>query len=134
MCSCVLDLLYLSIAAITCTSLSPISNGMISYSRGTTNPFDFGTIATFVCDDGFFLDGSMTSTCGGTAPVGLWDESSPICSGTINGDSKRHLLALYYTIKALFIINMPVSNLVVNFYSYFVSNFVEPCQWIHRIF
>ena len=61
---------------------------MISYSHGTTNPFDFGTIATFVCDDGFFLDGSMTSTCGGTASVGLWIESSPICSGKINGDSK----------------------------------------------
>ncbi|XP_064387965.1 uncharacterized protein LOC135336171 isoform X3 [Halichondria panicea] len=69
--------------AITCTSLSPISNGMISYSRGITNPFDFGTIATFVCDDGFFLDGSMTSTCGGTASVGLWDESSPICSAIL---------------------------------------------------
>lgn len=45
-------MLFLYIAVISCTSLNPISNGMIAYSP---DYLDFGTTATYTCLEGYFL-------------------------------------------------------------------------------
>ena len=55
------------------------------YSPDNTSPFDLGTIATYVCDDGFYLDlsvGSETRTCiedGNGDRVGVFDGEAPSC-------------------------------------------------------
>ena len=70
--------------AIICQAVGSINNGTVSYSRDNREPFDFGTVATFMCDVGFFLEGTENRTCGGTSlmgPMGSWSESNPICSG-----------------------------------------------------
>ena len=69
--------------SITCTSLSPITNGRISYSPDATSPFDIETVATYSCIDGFFLSGSDTRTCEGDGASfsGMWSGTAPICSG-----------------------------------------------------
>ncbi len=69
--------------AITCSSLSPITNGRISYSPDTTSPFDLGTVATYSCDNGLFLSGSESRTCegDGSSITGMWSGTAPICSG-----------------------------------------------------
>ncbi len=68
---------------IFCTSLSPIVNGMIVYSPDVTSPYDFGTAATYSCNDGFYLDGEQSRNCAGdgTNTIGTWDLTAPICTG-----------------------------------------------------
>ena len=72
-----------SIADITCSALSPISNGTITYVSDISDPFDFGTTATITCDIGFNLGGDSTRTCSGDglSPNGMWSGNAPICSG-----------------------------------------------------
>ena len=72
--------ILLTLTAITCTSLSPIANGLIGYE---SNTFNFGTSATYTCTDGFFLIGGNSRRCGGdgTSVNGVWSETAPICSG-----------------------------------------------------
>ena len=68
--------------AITCLGLSSPSNGQISYSADMTIPFDFGTVATYSCEDGYGLSGGdMASTCGGdyTSITGVWSGAPPTC-------------------------------------------------------
>ena len=54
---------------------------MIRYTAGTTAPYDYGTIATFSCNDGFALVGSTARTCSGSGQSvkGVWNESIPYC-------------------------------------------------------
>ena len=70
-------------AAIFCTSLSTITNGRTTYSPDTTSPFNFGTTAIYSCNEGFFLTGESTLTCGGDGSEvdGIWSDSAPVCSG-----------------------------------------------------
>ena len=68
-------------AAYTCTSLSAIPNGAISYFPDTTSPFDFGTVAMYTCDQGFVLGGASTRTCLGSGTSGYWDGTAPECIG-----------------------------------------------------
>ena len=51
---------------------------MITYS---SNTFYSGTVATFYCIDGFQVDGTSMTTCGGddSSTVGIWDNESPSC-------------------------------------------------------
>ncbi len=72
------------LADITCTTLDPIADGVITYSPDTTDPFDFGTNATYSCNDGFFLEGDEKITCNGdgTSVNGEWDvTAAPQCTG-----------------------------------------------------
>ena len=55
------------------------------YAPDNTSPFDLGTLATYICDDGFHLDlsvGSETRTCvedfDGNR-VGVFDGEAPSC-------------------------------------------------------
>ncbi len=73
---------FISHTAITCTSLSPISNGVLAYGPDSTDPFNFGTIASYTCDDGFYLtSGSDVRTCGGDGlnTIGSWNGAAPVC-------------------------------------------------------
>ena len=69
-----------SYTGITCTSLSQINNGLVAYS---SSPFNFGTTATYTCNEGFFLQGDRTRTCGGDGSGlnGVWSGSAPVCAG-----------------------------------------------------
>ncbi len=55
------------LTAIECLPLDPITNGVITYAIDTTPNYDLGTVATYECDAGFFLDlslgGSEMRTC-----------------------------------------------------------------------
>ncbi len=78
--------------AITCTSLSPVDNAVITYSPDTTSPFDLETSALHSCVDGFFLSGSSTRRCegDGSSTSGMWSGSAPICTGITNLDTSIH--------------------------------------------
>lgn len=58
-------------------------NGAISYSSGMSSTFDFGTIATYSCESGFAVIGSLKRTCGGdgSSLTGEWDGYDPTCYG-----------------------------------------------------
>ncbi len=72
-----------TIIAIMCSDLPPPDNGRITYSTDTTSPYDFGTVATYVCDTGFGLVGGGSRLCGGrdTSPSGSWSEAASTCEG-----------------------------------------------------
>ncbi len=57
------------------------ANGQIIFSTDTTSPFDFGTLATYICDTGFSLSGNVARTCTGddSSPVGIWSGGDPTC-------------------------------------------------------
>ncbi len=71
-------------AAITCPSLGPINNGVMTYNPSTTSPFDFGTTAAYTCNEGFFLEGERILTCvgDGLSVNGVWSDPAPVCAGT----------------------------------------------------
>ena len=67
-----------------CSDLPTPDNGRIVYSTGVTSPYDFGTVATYVCDTGFGLrGGDNTRSCGGGGPTtsGSWTGRAPTCEG-----------------------------------------------------
>ena len=70
------------IAAITCSELSLIENGEITLDPDSTSPFDYGTTASYDCDEGFFLQGESNRTCGGdgSSTVGIFDGVAPVCT------------------------------------------------------
>ena len=73
--------------AINCAALSSIDNGGITYDPVSSDPvtLDYGTTATYSCNDGFFLEGNVMRNCGGdgTSLDGVWDGVVPICSGKL---------------------------------------------------
>ncbi len=79
---CVL-LFVLKFVAVTCPLLASISNGSIAYSPGSTEPFNFDTVAAHSCDDGFYLMGLGIQTCvgDGSSVLGQWSGILPTCSG-----------------------------------------------------
>ena len=69
-------------AAITCPSLDPISDGMISYDQGRApGPYPYSTTVTYTCNEGFDLQGDVTRQCSGTSVTGIWSGSAPVCIG-----------------------------------------------------
>ena len=65
-----------------CTSLSTPDNGRIIYFTDATSPYEFGTVATYVCNSGFGLSGGVAvRTCGGddSDPAGTWSGTAPSC-------------------------------------------------------
>ena len=90
---------------ITCSESAVRSdiagNGMIVYSSGsTTPPFNYGTTATYQCNDGYSLASGdsvrICSTGDGTSTVGEWSGTAPVCSGIYCQCSRVFLPALYY--------------------------------------
>ena len=83
-------LVYLSFTAIICSSLPVINNGVIRYSTDTTDAFDYATVATYVCNEAFFLDGVENRTCNGdgSSTTGGWSGTAPVCSGELTTYSR----------------------------------------------
>ncbi len=79
------------ITGITCQSLAPIMNGMISYLPMTT-PYLFGSAAQYTCNDGFYIQGNDVRTCAsdGSSSTGVWSDTSPVCSG------KSHIFNFWF--------------------------------------
>ena len=78
--------MFLLHTAIECPPLLAISNGVITYATDTTANYDLGTVATYSCDAGYFLDlslgGSETRTCvddNGLDAMGEFDRQEPRC-------------------------------------------------------
>ena len=73
------------IAAITCSPLSSINNGGVTYNPDSTSPFSFGTMATYSCHEGFGLKGENILICGGDGKSvdGHWNGSTPECAGVL---------------------------------------------------
>ena len=68
-----------------CTGLPSPDNGSIIYPTGTTSPYEFGTVATYMCDTGFGIDGGdVLRTCHGygLSPMGTWTGTAPRCERT----------------------------------------------------
>ena len=60
---------------------------MIVYSSDMTEPYDYGTTATYECDTGYEITGGeseRTCTSDGSSSVGQWSGTAPVCSGTCN--------------------------------------------------
>ncbi len=71
------------LTAVSCTELGSINNGSIAYSSDTVAPFDYGTTATYSCNEGLYLEGNQMRTCQGddSSPIGTWSGMSPVCAG-----------------------------------------------------
>ena len=54
-----------------------------------TSPFDFGTTATYSCNEGYYLQGEDVRTCveDGSGVNGIWSGSTPRCAGRYTKDS-----------------------------------------------
>ncbi len=65
-------------AGIQCEELPPLGNGSVSYHIGTSFP---GTIAMYICEDGFFLDGDDERNCitGEAGSRTVWTGQEPQC-------------------------------------------------------
>ena len=61
--------------AIMCPALLDPINGAVTWTSLTE-----GGVATYVCDDGFELEGSMTRTCESS---GMWSGVEPMCRGML---------------------------------------------------
>ncbi len=74
-------------AAIECPPLPGIDNGVISYAADTVADYMLGTVATYTCNAGFFLDisaagSSATRTCvddNDNDAEGIFDRQPPTC-------------------------------------------------------
>ena len=69
-------------SAIECEPLPNIVNGSIIYAEDTIANYELGTVATYLCDDGFFLMGEDQRNCtvgDGTSAVGVFDKPLPTC-------------------------------------------------------
>ena len=49
---------------------------MIGYNIETASPRPVDTMATYICDTGYTLNGETTRTCGSD---GVWSGSTPVC-------------------------------------------------------
>ena len=58
-----------------CPALLDPINGAVTWTSLTE-----GGVATYVCDDGFELEGSMTRTCESS---GMWSGEEPLCRGML---------------------------------------------------
>ena len=73
------------LTVIQCTPLPDIPNGRIEYGPDTTANYMLGTTATYICNNGFFLDlsvGNEVRTCeddDGLDNLGEFTGSQPTC-------------------------------------------------------
>ena len=73
-----------SFTVVKCSALPNTENGDIAYSGDTTEPYDYGTTATYQCDSGYELTGGdtvRTCTGDGSSQVDQWNGTAPICLG-----------------------------------------------------
>ena len=66
----------------TCSDLTNLANGTISYSPDVTPDYDLGTEATYTCEAGFYLEGNEVRVCmddDGMDVIGVWSGQEPSC-------------------------------------------------------
>lgn len=66
-------------AALMCDSLPIPDNGRIIYSMDITSPYSYDTVATYICNTGFGINGgNVLRTCGGdgSSSIGTWTPSN----------------------------------------------------------
>ncbi len=75
---------YMHIAVI-CDPLSNPTNGLITYSPDTTPPYEFETMASYRCNEGFGLTvGDTTRICVNSVTVSeQWSGIEPECAGEV---------------------------------------------------
>ena len=63
-----------------------IDNAQITFTTDTTSPYDYNTVATYSCSEGYYLIGQTSRTClgdslsvNGFTDTGVWSGSSPFC-------------------------------------------------------
>ena len=69
------------LAAYLCNSLPLPANGMILYDPDTTSPYVFGTTASYICNEGYYLSQTSVRTCTGSGSASFWDGEEPQCIG-----------------------------------------------------
>ena len=65
-----------------CASLPPPTNGRILYFIDSTQPYDHGTVATYICNPGFGIaGGDVNRVCGDddNEAIGEWTRIPPTC-------------------------------------------------------
>ncbi len=70
---CTMVTISYHLLTVVCLSLTPPTNGVISYSDTTLGN---GTVATYICTTGYTLIGDTTRTCGSD---GMWSGFAPTC-------------------------------------------------------
>ncbi len=65
---------------VVCLPLPALNNGIVSYYNDSTLGLD--TVATYICNTGYNLNGETTRTCGSD---GSWSGSAPVCQRKWNG-------------------------------------------------
>ena len=69
-----------------CPELLPIQNGRITYTGDSDNmaEYDIGTVATYECDTGFILVGSMIRDCVQVDnDTAMFNREAPVCGRKI---------------------------------------------------
>ena len=73
-----------------CPALLDPINGAVTWTSLTV-----GGVATYVCDDGFELEGSMTRTCESS---GMWSGEEPMCRGMYKVTVRSYKFDLHITL------------------------------------
>ncbi len=79
---CTIIPLYISFTAVGCPALAPIPNGAITYDPDMTAPYDVDTVATYSCNDGYFLLGGFATRLCVNIGGGIWVGLAPVCERT----------------------------------------------------
>ncbi len=67
-----------------CPTLPGVTHSQLSYTNVVVaGQLEFDTVASFVCEEGYFLVGDRTRTCigNGLTTTGTWTGSDPTCEG-----------------------------------------------------
>lgn len=77
----IVSLTYMTYLAILCHELPAITDGHIFYQPDRTAPFDLHTVAMYVCDIGFSLQGNLTRMCTSveSSVIGVFEGITPAC-------------------------------------------------------
>ena len=83
--------------AIHCMSLGQIENGLTLYSPDRTEPYDYGTVASHHCNDGFYAVGETKQYCRNnfTGVFGDWNGSYPACT-------REYFIIAYFECKYVY--------------------------------
>ena len=88
--------------AIECEPLPDIANGRITYAEDTTPNFDLGTVATYECDDGYYLMGEDQRNCtagDGSSAIGVFEGQAPTCVRKLKLFTLAYVCILYIHIE-----------------------------------
>ena len=72
--------IHFPFSVVSCPGIPQPANGQeITYSSGSKS---HGSVAAFICNTGFYLNGTSTLTCGDgsrSSAIGAWSGTEPTC-------------------------------------------------------